>query len=166
MTRTTANAKQHAMCTRVFLSVDQAGCAPLSGAPSPTQNGRDDGLSPGTGDTMPTTPASGAPRPDVVVGLWNCNAAHMPDVSEHPGGPSLRGDRRPKPPVGFSFGGAAPVRRNAAHFFANPCTFGLRAALPTAKGQAPEEGERERERGCRRPWEGGAEADGMGARYH
>ena len=78
----------------------QAGRAPFAGVPSPTQNGLDDGLSPGTGDKLPTTPASRAPRPDVMVGLWDRDAAHMPDVSEHPGGPSLSGDRRPRPPVG------------------------------------------------------------------
>ena len=115
------------------------------------------GCPPGTGDKMPTTPASGAPRPDVMVGLLNCNAAHMPDVPGHPGGPSFPGDRRPKPPVAYSFrGGRCPgIQRRNAIFTLSLANSGCQLLSPQqkqgqARGGRERERERERERGCRR----------------
>ena len=97
------------------------------------------------GDKMPTTPASGAPRPDVVVGLLNCNAAHMPDVSEHPGGPMFLWDRRPKPPVGYPFGALPRFTKRNAIFTPTPVNLGY--GLPPATEATPNaRGERERER--------------------
>ena len=116
---------------------------------------------------MPTTPASGAPLPDVVVGLLNCNAAHMPDVSGHPGGPSLLRVQAAEAARWLVVRGRSPgfKKRNAIFtptLMDSGCGPPLVAeAKPRARGEREKERERERERGCRRHWEG-EQRRGMG----